>query len=416
MARGHPPRGPVKAPRATEVPWAGRRLYEGSIDSRWWLWAALSVIVGLAASDLLAGNHTTFSSALVLTPFLASVGVSPPAVGAVGGVAVMAGAALDVFDGIDLRVSLTRGLVVLVGTGMAAGAAHLRGRRERRLMDMTNIAETAQRAIIRQPPSVVGPVAVSAAYESSVDRAVVGGDCYEALDTPFGARLMIGDVRGHGLESVRLAAFVLGAFRALATIEPDLGRVARLLDQLTARYADDAASADVDGEEFVTAVLAEVRGSTLTVANCGHPAPLYMSGDGQVWSLAAPQPTPPLGLGSDPSLQQHRMGPRDRVLLYTDGLVESRNPEGVFFDLVSSAGRLSALPLAEGVRRVVEDVTAHARGRNADDLALLGFERLPVPGEAPDGAPAIGPGAPVAQPMGLDLTGYETLAARELPR
>ena len=103
----------------------------------------------------------------------------------------------------------------------------LRLRRERRLARLADVAETAQRAIIRRPPPVVGSVAVSTWYESPVDVATVGGDCYEVLDTAHGTRLIIGDVRGHGLPSVRLAALVLGAFRALAHTEADLANIAR---------------------------------------------------------------------------------------------------------------------------------------------------------------------------------------------
>ena len=73
---------------------------------------------------------------------------------------------------------------------------------------------------------------VSTWYESPVDVATVGGDCYEVLETAHGTRLIIGDVRGHGLPSVRLAALVLGAFRVLAHIEADLAKIARELDAL----------------------------------------------------------------------------------------------------------------------------------------------------------------------------------------
>jgi sigma-B regulation protein RsbU (phosphoserine phosphatase) len=51
-------------------------------------------------------------------------------------------------------------------------------------------------------------------YHSAAEQAAVGGDLYEVLDSPWGVRLLVGDVRGKGLDAVRLANRVLGCFRA----------------------------------------------------------------------------------------------------------------------------------------------------------------------------------------------------------
>jgi serine phosphatase RsbU (regulator of sigma subunit) len=272
---------------------------------------------------------------------------------------------------------VTRVTVLAIGTGVACEAARLRVRRERRLIDLTSIAETAQRAIIRKLGPVVGSISLATCYESSADAAAVGGDCYEALDTPYGTRLMIGDVRGHGLRSVGLAAFTLGAFRALAYIEPDLVKIARELDQLVARYAAGGEGSDVDGEEFVTLVLAQVSEGTLLLANCGHPAPLLVGAGGQVSPLGVDQPAVPLGLGGCPHLQSIDLPPGARVLLYTDGLVESRDRKGRGFDLLSAAAQLASVPLDVGAHALIAQLKAHSQGRVADDVALLVFEPAP---------------------------------------
>jgi sigma-B regulation protein RsbU (phosphoserine phosphatase) len=369
---GHTPkRTSVVLPRAS------------SDAERGWLVGGLAVVVGLTLADLALGNKMTLGGALVLTPFFASVGARPRPVCLVGGVALMAGTGLAVLDGIGLRETVTRVSVLAIGTGVACEAARLRVRRERRLIDLTSIAEAAQRAIIREPEPVVGSVALASCYESSADAAAVGGDCYEALDTPYGTRLMIGDVRGHGLRSVGLAAFTLGAFRALAYIEPDLVNIARELDQLVARYAAGAESRDVDGEEFVTVVLAQVSAGTLLLANCGHPAPLLVGPGGQVSLLEVGQPVVPLGLGGCPNLQSIDLPPGARVLLYTDGLVESRDRRGCGFDLLSAAAHLASVPLEEGARALIAQLKAHTQGRIADDVALLVFELLPRPDRPP---------------------------------
>lgn len=341
-----------------------------------WLAVAAAVLVILAGVDLSLPSSANISGALVVAPFFASVGARPRLVAGLGAVSIGAAIGLAVADGSGLHASTARLVVIVVGTVVATQAARLRVRRERRLVDLTNVAEAAQRAIIRQPAPRVGSVAVASWYQSSVRAATVGGDCYEALDTPFGTRLLVGDVRGHGLPSVRLAALVVGGFRALAYVEAELATVARELDLLVSRYASETGNNDVDGEEFVTAVMSEVNGSTVTIANCGHPPPLLIFADGQVRALPATAPTPPLGIGSDPALETIRVSPATRLLLYTDGLIETRDGNGLFFDLTAAAASLAAGPLQAGVAELMGKLRAHSEGRIVDDVALLAFEPL----------------------------------------
>ncbi len=349
-----------------------------------WLAASVAIIVVLSVADLVGGDKVAFSGALVLTPFLASVGARPRAVCLVGAAALAAAIVLAFFDGFLPSNGLARvSALIVVSTAVAVEAAVLRLRRERRLARLADVAETAQRAIIRRPPPVVGSIAVSTWYESPVDVATVGGDCYEVLETAHGTRLIIGDVRGHGLPSVRLAALVLGAFRVLAHIEADLAKIARELDALVVRYASDRESRDVDGEEFVTAVLAEVRGSSLSLVNSGHPPPLLISSTGEVRPLKTGTAAPPLGCGSRPEIASFDLQPHARVLFYTDGLLESTDPCGRPFDLASAVGAFSSGPLDEAVQAVVTELDQHTHGRITDDVTLMAFEDLAA---APPGA------------------------------
>ena len=341
-----------------------------------WMAVAAAMLAVLTVIDLSLPGRTNISGALVIAPFLAASGVRPAGVAILGGAAVAAAAGLDFLDRNEPHASVATIVVVVAGTLLAIQASALRIKRQQRIVDLATVAEATQQAIIRQPAPRVGPVAVATWYQSSARAATVGGDCYEVLDTRFGTRAFVGDVRGHGMPSVRLAALVLGGFRALAYITPDLATIARELDHLVARYARDPTATDVDGEEFVTAVMCEIDGSTITIANCGHPPPLLIGADGEVCALEASVPAVPLGVGSDPPLDHIEVPPSNRLLLYTDGLADALDRAGKPFDLGGAARGLVAGPLETATTRLIEQLNLHTRGHLNDDVAVMVLEPL----------------------------------------
>ncbi|HEY5334956.1 MAG TPA: PP2C family protein-serine/threonine phosphatase [Mycobacteriales bacterium] len=338
-----------------------------------WLLAAGVALVVIAVVDVTLPSNANITGVLVLIPFLAAGGAAPRLVVGTGLVSVACTAGLAVVDGSGLKPSLARIIAVLIGTAVAAEAAVVRLRRERQLVNLTIVAETAQQAIIHRPPGRVGCCEVATWYQSSHQEATVGGDCFEVLDTPFGTRVLVADVRGHGLPSVRLATRVLGGFRALAYMEADLAEVAYELDLLAARYSDEEASAS-GGEEFVTAVLAEIRPDGMAIANCGHPSPVCIRADGVPSFVAASSPSPPLGLGlgvNRPHIDRVQLDPGMRILLYTDGLIEARDDAGRFFDVLRAAPSLVGVPLPVAVEGLIDGLNAYADGHVDDDVALV---------------------------------------------
>lgn len=272
-------------------------------------------------------------------------------------------------DNLGTRQWLVRAFLCVVLAALATTSATIRDRREARLRRITVIAEAAQRAVLRATPSTIGDLAFAARYDSATQDAQVGGDLYEIASTPYGVRVVVGDVRGKGLPAVQTAASVLGAFRQAAGIEPDLATLARAVDDVVTRLIDE--------EEFVTAVFAEFRGDTVAVANCGHLAPLVVGPDHEVRLLDTGAATTPIGLGPDPEPTVHPWLPGSRMLLYTDGLTEARGPLGDFLDLASVAGALADLPLDEALDAVLAALRAFSGNRLADDVALVLVERRP---------------------------------------
>ncbi|RSS63392.1 PP2C family protein-serine/threonine phosphatase, partial [Streptomyces sp. WAC06614] len=149
---------------------------------------------------------------------------------------------------------------------LAAGSAlHVRQRLAGELRRTRRIAGTVQQALLRPLPARMDGLALAAAHGP-----VLGGDLYEALTTPYGVRVVIGDVRGHGLPALPAATAVLGCFREAAHDEPTLDGVLRRLERALRRAA-------AGPEDFVTLLLLEITAdSTVTVLNCGHPWPYLL--------------------------------------------------------------------------------------------------------------------------------------------
>jgi serine phosphatase RsbU (regulator of sigma subunit) len=284
----------------------------------------------------------------------------------------------------------------LVGALGTILAAH-RTRRERTLSDVRFVAEIAQRVLIKPVPHRIGNLLLESFYLSAAAEARIGGDLFEAVPTAYGVRLLIGDVRGKGVLAVETAATMLGAFREAAHDEPDLRALVERVDISMTRRADQLGGSEV-GERFVTAVFAEIPDAdrVVRILNCGHPPPLLIR-PGEVLELDRGRPGPPLNLGmlvEDPyRVDSYPFGPGDQLLLYTDGVTETRDPDGAFYPLLQRLRSWGPLPPPELLERLHEDLLAYSHDQLQDDTAALTAFLLPegTPGtsladrDGPDG-------------------------------
>jgi GAF domain-containing protein len=238
-----------------------------------------------------------------------------------------------------------------------------------RLAAVARVADAAQRAILPTPPEAIGNLRIGVRYVSATAEALVGGDLYEVVRLPGAVRLLIGDVRGKGLEAVRNATIVLGEFRAAAEDLDDLVDVAVQLDRRL--------SGHLDLEDFVTALVAEIADDgAFSIVSCGHPPALVVSPT-EICAIETPYALP-LGLGSTPSQVTGRLRPGQRLLLYTDGLVEARDAARAFADIRQLVAPLQTAPdLGQGLDGVLEAVERWTGSGFGDDLALLAVE-LPL--------------------------------------
>jgi len=236
------------------------------------------------------------------------------------------------------------------------------------LAAVTRIAEAAQHAILAPIPARLGSVALTAKYISAAAAALIGGDLYEVIELPGAVRIIIGDVRGKGLDAVRMATVALGHFRSAAVDCQTLPEVARRMDSRIRPYLGD--------EDFVTALLAEIReDGTCHVVSCGHPPALLASAD-RLTAVGQADSTP-LGLGAAPAQVTVTLAVGDRLLLYTDGILEARRPDRSFVELPSLLGPLSSGDLHSVLARVLAALRTAVGDDLGDDLAMLVAEYSP---------------------------------------
>jgi PAS domain S-box-containing protein len=232
-----------------------------------------------------------------------------------------------------------------------------------------SVASVLQDALLAELPDP-SAVRLRAAYRPAAHE--VGGDWYDAVELASGATsVMIGDVVGHDIEAAAAMGQLRSMLRVLAWSDPSTP--ARVLTRL------EEAMTDLDVDVLATAVLATVDAADgsgelgVTYANAGHPPPLLVPGDGEVRLLDSPSPDTLLGVGD--ARPRHDattvLEPGDQLLLYTDGLVETRGSsiDDGLDRLVDLAGRHRRDPAR--VERIIADMTGD---HHEDDIAVIVVE------------------------------------------
>jgi hypothetical protein len=250
--------------------------------------------------------------------------------------------------------------------------------REERIQRLRLTAGAAQRLLLRALPIPAGDALVDGFYVAAEQEALVGGDLYEVLSTPYGTRIVIGDVMGKGLPAIGASAAVLTAFREAAYREPDLHTIVRSMEEALLRHERGKRSSEVE-EQFVTALVLETMGpSALRAIDCGHVSPFILSA-GEVVEVRLDDPGLPLGLADlarVPRRWQDIKAPvGGRMLMCTDGVVEARNARGEYYPLAERLQQWLHLPTSQLLEHLQADLTRHAGGHLDDDAAVLVIQR-----------------------------------------
>ncbi|MCX4461104.1 serine/threonine-protein phosphatase (plasmid) [Streptomyces sp. NBC_01340] len=284
-------------------------------------------------------------------------------------------------------------LVVSMASVMLSNA--VRTRRQSELDQVRRIAVAAQELILRPVPARLGPVRAASLCLAAGTGAQIGGDLYEAVQTRYGVRLIVGDVRGKGLNAMRAVAVVLGAFREAVHYEDELVEVVNHCAAALQREAAVPGAFDEEAlmEGFTTALLAEVPDDepVVHVVNRGHPPPLMLH-QGTVQALMPVYPLPPFGLedlitGPSVKPESYPFLPGDRLLLYPDGVIEARNHDNDFFTLPEAMEGMQADTPHEFLEQLHQQLTHHTEDRLADDVAMILLDRLNEEADRAPGKP-----------------------------
>ncbi len=197
----------------------------------------------------------------------------------------------------------------------------------------------------------------------------VSGDYFDVLE--FGPKVLgfcVADVVGHGVPAALLMSSLQSAVKLLANAKIEPRRLCALLNEVICR--------NTTAGKFVTFFYArmELKAYRLTYCNAGHNPPVLLHRDGSHTMLTPSD----LVLGVAPDWQYHQreiqLRAGDRLVLFTDGLVEVENPLGEQFG-VGRLIRILQQNAGESARtlhdRVLRALSEFSKGLYRDDITLL---------------------------------------------
>ncbi len=274
-----------------------------------------------------------------------------------GSVVLIRGPGRPDFTGDDLLVASQ----LATHTALGVDKAVLYGRE-------ASVADALQRTML--PPSLPEPTGVRLAsrYLPASRTAQVGGDWYDAIPLPGNrVALVIGDVMGHSMTSAAIMGQLRTIVQTLAGLDLPPDEILHHLDEQAERL----------GSEHMATCLYAIYDPVLhrlLVANAGHPPPVLLHPDGSGEVLLVP-PGVPIGVGDGGFESTEMHAPAGAtLLLYTDGLVESRDSD-VLTGVEQLRSRLHAVtsgPLPPPLETLCDQALGTlGRGNRDDDIALL---------------------------------------------
>jgi PAS domain S-box-containing protein len=211
-----------------------------------------------------------------------------------------------------------------------------------------------------------GRLRLAAGYRPASEGADVGGDWYDAFELPGGQlALAVGDAAGHGLRAAAIMGQLRNALRGYLFDGHGPAGSLRRLDSLLAALEPDAFAT-------VVCITIDPTSGLGRWASAGHPAPVVVRANGAA-SVLVGEPAPPLGIATIDGVCEHNLTltTGDRLLLYTDGLIERRGADievGLAHLQITAEQLRFEKDTGRACRTILDDMLA---GEHDDDVCVL---------------------------------------------
>jgi sigma-B regulation protein RsbU (phosphoserine phosphatase) len=237
------------------------------------------------------------------------------------------------------------------------------------------LAETLQATFLPPSALVVPGLDVAGSYRPAGDGSEVGGDFYDVFPTGQGTHaVVLGDVSGKGASAAVVTALTRHVIQGEIIHERSPGKVLEVLH---------AAMCNAYPDRFCTALLLDVAVADevhMTLAAAGHQLPLRT--DGRTTSRVGKTGTV-VGMLDEVRIPDATitLGPKDVLILYTDGVTEARDEDGAFFgeERVAALAAAHAGESSGAIATALADAAVEFQhGVPRDDIAIVVLRR-PLP-------------------------------------
>ncbi|HSD76951.1 MAG TPA: SpoIIE family protein phosphatase, partial [Solirubrobacteraceae bacterium] len=237
--------------------------------------------------------------------------------------------------------------------------------------ERSHIARTLQAGLLPGELPAIPGFALASLYRPAGQENVVGGDFYDAFETPSGWMLLIGDVTGRGAEAAALTAQARHTLRTAGAL---LGDARSTVERLNAALVDDG---DLSICSVAVVVLERSEGrATATVLCAGHPQPLLVSG-GRARAVGVCGPLVGAWPESRWATDTVTLEPGDLLVLYTDGVTDACGHDERFGERRLAVALADVRDAGAAVAAIQAELAAFEHGPQADDTAVVALQRLP---------------------------------------
>jgi sigma-B regulation protein RsbU (phosphoserine phosphatase) len=191
----------------------------------------------------------------------------------------------------------------------------------RRYQQELAIAASIQQSLMAV---TIPDVSFARLYPKNISCKAIGGDFYDAVNTPYGLAIVLADVAGKGVSAAILASTLQGMINSQLTAGMPLAEIVASANRfLTSKRI---------GAKYAPVVIARLRhDGELEYVNCGHIPPLLICNNEVIRPAHG---NLPVGLLADTTYESdhYSLHSGDRLVLVTDGVTEAENAAGEFFD------------------------------------------------------------------------------------